>query len=406
MRTFKGKIIGIITLLFSVFTALGPVNPLNLSQYQGNYSMEVQSSPFTLVFQGLFIIVLLFHKNIWPAMRNVLFVLITFASIFIISTIFNASDMADLSSEYSTMIKLIGCIILVYKLPSFFAKYPRLMYLSMIAFSICCAIIGMLFIGGYLTGFSSIHQGRIFIFNENPNSTSARAVLSILFIMYLLNNKWIENNTKKIILTLCIIPLIAVVLAGASRGSFIIMCVCVCMYLWLAQGNSGTKRIAIVITFLTLAIILFEVIITYNPDYNVLTRLLDAYEKGDDAGRGKLIEYASQIFELNPFFGVGASLFTESMSHLFGETRTVHNVYWYILATTGIAGALLYFLFLWKIIKPSLSVIKVQPICFTLVLMMLLIGYKTGGALTYIPMWFSYGLSLYLSYSSLNTKKK
>lgn len=390
---FKTIFYRALTVLFSIATACGPINPLNMDYADHNTS----SSPIVLLIQLFFIIVLLTIKQPLKQKLNPLPVIL-FITIFALSTISNLINSASpISIQFwISFLKLIACAILAYQLPKFFATDKKLISYSFVAFSSTCIIISSLFLFGFLNNFVYWYDGRAWLFNENPNSTSTRYVIAILFNLYFFS----KGNLKRIVKLLLLIssiPLFYAIIASGSRGSFIILIIG-CLTFLIFNHRIGSISKVITAALATIAfVLLIQFFINQNDDIALMERLNDTYEYGDDAGRSNLTSKAKEIYLHNPFFGVGAIRFTDLMEQLYFEKRTVHNLYWYALVTTGIVGFSFFLWFILLLFKRAISVRKFSPICITLLISILMTAYKTGGALTYITMWYIFGIVTYLS---------
>ena len=139
-----------------------------------------------------------------------------------------------------------------------------------------------------------------------------------------------------------------------------------------------------------------------NQDYSLFQRLTATVESGEDAGRRELNREAIQIFKDKPLLGVGVQRFQNEMILRFNEERTVHNLYLYILAVSGIVGLICFGLFLFHLSKDSYAIRKGTSLAITLLIYVFFLAYKTGGALTYMLMWYVFGviISLYKIHSS------
>lgn len=115
----------------------------------------------------------------------------------------------------------------------------------------------------------------------------------------------------------------------------------------------------------------------------MLDRITDTYETGNDSGRAVLSKAALDIYKDYPVTGVGAVGFKHLMKSRYGLTHTVHNVYWYVLVTTGSIGFIVFILFIFNLLKCSWRSREKSPFSLVLLVGILLIGSKTGGALTY-----------------------
>lgn len=387
MRQITYKYYLILSILFAATTALGQLNVLNpygTSSPEG----DGQSSPFTLAVQGVFILSLIFIRDRIKHLGKFIAPLICFSVLFLLSSIINANHIPV--SFYIQMCKLIACIYLFYKLPSLYLRYPKLFYISILSYAFAIIIISLLFSFDLLGPLVSWHGGRAWLFFENPNSTSSRAALAVLFIII-----FVETHKTKVskILYLCCLPIFYLIFAGGSRGSFIILILSIVLYILLRNRNV-IKMAFKIASGICIGIVLITYLSEIAPEATMMTRISESIETGDTAGRELLIEYTEIIFEKSPILGVGAITFTDLMRVMFNEHRTVHNMFWYVLVTTGMVGFTCFMIFVYNLLKTSWRNLRKVPISFVIIVAMLLLGYKTGGALTYINMWFGFAVAL------------
>lgn len=205
-------------------------------------------------------------------------------------------------------------------------------------------------------------------------------------------------------------------MASGSRGSFIALIVCSIIFLFY-QTDSARLQSRIAIVFALLGLLGFSIIriMGNNTDYAIFERLYDTYENDADAGRAELNRMAIEIFADNPLWGAGAEGFRYEMLNRFGETRTVHNLYLHILAMTGLLGFSSFMTFLFRILLQSYRHRIRDALALTLIIFVMLLAYKTGSMLTYIPMWYIFAICIsfcsnnnHLIYqkSSLHTRKR
>lgn len=147
-----------------------------------------------------------------------------------------------------------------------------------------------------------------------------------------------------------------------------------------------------------LLIIFFKyVFINYEGELSIGERMSEMFA-GEDAGRGELNDHALNIFMSNPIFGYGDTGFKNEMIHRFGEHRTVHNLYYYILATTGILGAVPFFFFLGYMLIRSVKIVRKNILPTIIMIFVLLLVDKTGGVLTYSLIWYLFSIVLSENY--------
>lgn len=381
-------------LMFVVVTSLGPFNPFSPSYNPHRDGAE--SSPIALAVQSLFIILLtIATPKIVPGLRQSKIALIGFAGLFVLTGIAFA-PMEIPFSFWILCVKLILCIVLILKLPTFLSQNPRLISYGMVFFLATSLTIAILFITGHLDSYTYWAGGRAVIFGENANSYSTRMACSAMFLLYLIVENPLRWGHYRFLFLGLEFPLIYAILASGSRGSFIMLFVCIILYTSYIPIKLKPLKWAFSLLMVGMLVYTVVYVIENNHDFSIIERLNSTVETGDDAGRTELSHAALDIFQNNPICGVGAIEFQNLMRSEYALTHTVHNVYWYVLSTTGLIGAMLFCYFLGQIGVMVVKERKYRPFALTLFVAMLLIGSKTGGALTYIMMWFVYALSVSL----------
>lgn len=376
-------------LLFSIVTAIGSFNPFESGNIEDSAN---SSSPVALLIQGLFITSLFTVKSSSTFLKTEFRLLCLFGLIWSFSTILFSQEILNISFSMS-IIKLLLCIVLFYKLPQLLIREPRWLIYSLFAFSITSAIIATLFSFGLLDSYVLWSKGRAYIFYENPNSTSTRMLFAFMFIMYLVFQDPLHWGKMRFCCSVLILPLLYSIMASGSRGSFIVLVICFGLYFLMIPSRKPIHKYgAIVISALIVLSVIMK--IAEFENFSLIERLSESIEKNDDAGRTQLSAAALDIFFNHPIMGVGSAEFTRLMAMNYSFRLTVHNLYWYIAATSGIVGLMLFGLFICNMLKRTWHIRHQNPLGFVLLMGMLLIASKTGGALSYITMWYIFALSM------------
>lgn len=398
---FKNKFTAFLFLLFTAVTSLGPFNPFS-SSYD-IYESGNSSSPISLAVQGAFIAMLCFstlaRHSKYGVQKYSLYLLVT---LFAISSTMMSSQTIP-ASFWVLLIKFILCVILYLRLPIYISRHPNLIYWSMAVFALVSIIISTLFIFGFLDSYMFWAGGRASLFGENANSYSTRMACSAMFLFFLILENPLNLNKWRYPLLIAEFPLFFTIMASGSRGSFIVVFLCLALYILFFKTKNAINKCIFTALMFCAIILTIHYISENNTNFSLFDRLTSTIETGDDAGRTRLSFAAKSIFFDNFLFGVGAPEFTRQMLSEFGLTHTVHNMYWYVAATTGVFGLLAFLLFLVSLgIQTWISRYK-TPFAFVLYVAMLLIGSKTGGALTYVTMWYIFAIAA--SFSELKQLK-
>lgn len=182
-------------------------------------------------------------------------------------------------------------------------------------------------------------------------------------------------------------------MASGSRGSLIVVVFSIILYLLFMPSKKFSRKLGIIaITALIVSGSILK--LSENEDFSIIKRLTATVENEEDGGRTMLSAAALNIFLDNPVDGVGGIEFPLIMKKEYGFNLTVHNLYWYIAATSGLIGLLLFGVFVFMLLKLTWKKRGADPIGFVLLVAMLLIASKTGGILTYMIMWYVFSLSI------------
>jgi O-antigen ligase len=84
--------------------------------------------------------------------------------------------------------------------------------------------------------------------------------------------------------------------------------------------------------------------------------------EGDTARRFMIWNKLTDLIVIHPFFGIGETGYIRETTRIFGNLYGAHNVYIEVLVKTGLAGFLLYFGFLLKILSDSYTALSRQKI--------------------------------------------
>ena len=215
-------------IIFSGVLALGTWNP-----FVPVSSFENADSGFGIaqIVSVFFIMYLVLRKNISSIIMNRWSnVLYTFFTVFSLTTLLCNLNEISLSTIIF-LFKFLLVILLCLQLPKLFVENRNYVYISIYVFSIVSSIIAVLFWCGLLEQYITINQGRFSLFGENPNSTSARFSLAFILLLHVILKNPFFWSKKRFFQLVLLMPLINIVLASGSRGSFIILVISTFLYL-------------------------------------------------------------------------------------------------------------------------------------------------------------------------------
>lgn len=395
------KIDYIFLYVFSVAIGLGTFNPFAVSTFDIDDATSA-GSPILQIIELLFVIYICIRSRLVKQQNKRGKSLWIFVSFFILVSVIGSMALLYVNQiDWRLFSKIIVCTLLCIFLPQYFVLVGKtVMYRSFLIFSFVSVIITTLFMFGIIDSFVSWHKGRAFIFGDNPNSLSTRYVLSFLLLMHIIFDNPLGFSKKRLLATLSFVPLLYAIIATGSRGSFIILITSIIVFVLFSSKWKGITKILVSIVLLPMFFLLVIYIINNNPDFSLFERLSSTIVSNDDGGRGFLNSAAINIFMTYPF-GVGADGFKYIMLHNYGEIRTVHNLFLYILATSGIVGFIAFMEFVLKLLLSSIKSRKRFSFSLVLVIFIIATAWKTGGMLIYFVMWYVFAIIItFLDYQS------
>lgn len=291
------------------------------------------------------------------------------------------------STHFGTYIfnlKYFAAIIIFWFLSYSFNKNPKLCIISIILFAISCSLIAVLYHFDYLESISEIRKGRLWIFEENPNSISVRMVIAFIIITYVLIENPIKSKTISFFLSLSLPSIFIFVVATNSRGSFIALMVGITIIIYFSNINKYLKYFMSLI-----GTVLLYWVWGYFKTSSIFNRLIDDNLLG---GRGKIWLNSIKIFYDYPF-GIGEGGYINEMTTRYSSTADTHNIFLYISICGGFISLILFILFLRIISINAFKNFKTgDPFSLTLLLIILILVSKTGGVLTYLVMWYIFAV--------------
>lgn len=323
------------------------------------------------------------NLNFW-ILKKYIVPLILFIIVGLISTAFNSSHLLEMKEAYNYRVLLL--IILMYLMANHINNEVNLS--NRILNIYIASIILMFFL--YLIGVGiSYEQGRLLIFEENPNILGMKSVIALLIVI----GRFIENkfSFEQLMITILVsIATITLILASGSRAAFLSIFIGV-TFLILFKKMSTLKKI-VALTAGTLASIFF--FLTALQSNAVLQeRLIRSVDKGD-IGRNDLWKGALMVIENNLTIGVGFPGLLPEMYKYIGRYMDPHNVFLYVLMSTGLIGFTFFMIFIYRLSKSLIKSFKdtgdIIPIVIFLIILINMA--KAGGAIGMILFWFFFAV--------------
>lgn len=359
--------------LFSLMLAFGVVDPV----------FGIRASFGLTDFLAAFLVAICFafypNKIIKINNLNTFYLLLILFILFFSATIYGYSSYDKDAFNFKFLI----CILIYFSLSFLYKKEPMYIHYSLLAFSIGAFLFVVLLSTVYSTNVE-FHKGRIIVFGENPNSTSARFSIAVIFLVYVFINNPFRFPMLRYVAILMSLPIMYMILQSGSRGSVVSVIVSCFILIYFSSIGKLYKG------FITLGLVLaFPYVINVIVNAGSISdRLVDSFESGDLAGRDKIWSAALEVIYKNPFIGVGEAGYFQEIRKITGRYIDTHNLILYIFATGGIISLTLFLFFYKNLFVNAFYYFRRQDVLpIVLLLNVTLIALKTGGALTYMIMW-------------------
>ena len=232
-------------------------------------------------------------------------------------------------------------------------------------------------------------NGRLKLFGENPNSIGVKVVIAFLIVVARLINSRFQLNKALLNIFCCVATLDLIILTG-SRGALISVFLGLMVLVWYMKINVW-RKIALGVAGGGFSLLLLNYIMSVNAAFS--ERILNTIERGD-TGREELWNAAWSIIENNLIMGVGLSGALPEMFRYTGRLMYPHNVFLYVLMTTGVVGLLFYLMFIFRLARNLYRTFKITgQVVFLVMLAVVIFNMaKSGGAINKIFFWFFFAI--------------
>lgn len=203
-------------------------------------------------------------------------------------------------------------------------------------------------------------------------------------------SEYVVSKDKRKFVELALI-FIALMMTG-KRTLFFIPIIMIFVYTVMFNKNNRILKVAKVM--IVLLVLLFMAYMFVPGVDLVIERIINGMGSDNLSGRENLWEYAMEMFNKSPIFGTGFASFNDyaySRGFLYYGERWnyyAHNVYFELLAETGVFGFSLFISLLvtlfFKTIKRAKKYMNVK-FCFLVYWLMLFIVYSSTGNTIYYP---------------------
>ena len=332
----------------------------------------------------------LFKKYVVPLL---MFILAGF-----VATAFHSEYSLELKDSYNYRVLLL--IILMFLISMHYAKDESMLSKTLNVYIASVKLMFLLFQMG--TGVEIVNN-RLRLFGDNPNAIGMKAVIAFLIILANLLKP--KNSLINVVISLALfIPLLSLIIASGSRGAFLSVFMGISIITLFSKMSLG-KKIFITISGLIASVFFFIYVLETNEVFR--RRLLHSLETGD-IGRNEAWMGAYEIIQNNLILGVGFPGALPEMYKYIGIAMDPHNVFLYVLITTGVIGFLFYMLFVLNLAKNLVKTYqKTGRIIYVLIFVILMINMaKAGGAIGTILYWFLFAVLIGSTFSVKKLKYK
>jgi O-antigen ligase len=285
------------------------------------------------------------------------------------------------------LFSFLQAIILFWILSNDFYRHPEIKKWTFLFFIFGMTTVGLLVPLGIGVAVDGFMGGRLRYFGANPNQIGQLSSIAILMVLVLLvHNKMFFG--KKGFLLLASLPfLVSLVGLSGSRGAFITLVLGVAVF-FVFYKTTLMKKICLLLIG---AIITIYISGTLLQQYETLERRLTMTIQEQDTGtRFDIWHKVINIYVDNPIVGAGTTGYYHEMVERNNYVyKDPHNLFLYILVTSGIIGFTLYMYFYYSIFRKVWRYYKVEHhaaglILFTAITFIL---FKSGGILADKTTW-------------------
>lgn len=299
-----------------------------------------------------------------------------------------------------TMIKLLVILVLIV---NHIIKKPYILKWILITFVGNVFLLSVLSIFGVGFEANNFEEGedRLLMFGENPNMVGMKASFAIIMLFYFIVDS--KKIPHKIILCAFFIPIISLLVSTASRGALLTVFLGIAVMV-MFQKTSIVKKVVISLIGIIFSVGLFKYIMSNNE--NFATRMTLFIEEGE-TGRNEIWNSTYNIILDNLIIGVGRPGALPVMQQYLGAAKDTHNVFLYVLMTTGIIGFIFFMTFIIRLaIRLYIHFKLTNNVIYIVLFMILLFNMlKAGGFINKTFLWFFFamliGSTIYVSHKRI-----
>lgn len=300
---------------------------------------------------------------------------------------------------------LLQNILLFWILMNHEAEDPMVLEKGLLGFAAGSVTLSVLYPLGIGVGFSD--DGRVSIFGTNENEIGIRMCVSLIYIILLvMQNRGGFGWTRYFFLAGTPF-LFSLLIASGSRMAFLAFALAFVSIVVLYKTKQTWVKGVLVFAGVVGIVLLWQYLIHSEV---VAQRLIETVEDGDLSQRDEIWRTVLPVWTNNPIFGVGRTGYEFFSSWQYGEFMSPHNVIIEVLCFSGVAGLIIYLVFLYRIALLGWQTYREQGYLLQLLLFLPIGGMLLSGHLLYVKIgWviFAYiaGSALYLKKESIKLQE-
>jgi O-antigen ligase len=253
---------------------------------------------------------------------------------------------------YSYLQRLLTQMIFFVMLVNEFKVYRTKVKTLFLAFIYSLIVVSICYYAGIGVEF---RDGRLFIFDTNPNTLGIWFVIGIVMAFHLIFEHKIPL-VQKILLVICIVIFTIVMATTGSRAVLVTLAAGLFLY-----SIFLIKSLSSILVYLVPATIFAAVLFNILLSNEVLQeRLVTENERQDFGGRLPLWQATYDIVSKNPVFGVGPPGYEYEIVRRIGVYKVPHNEYFLILCYSGVTGFILFAVFLGKFLLSCIKIFRIR----------------------------------------------
>jgi O-antigen ligase len=336
---------------------------------------------FTSIIYILSSIPLLRYSLNFQRLNRYIFPLVIFIIIGIISTALNSVYAETLLDLLKT--RYFQLIILAILVSNHILRSTDILWNTLYSYLAAVFLLYLMTLLGYGVSFE---QGRLLIFGENPNLIGTKGLMAFMIALGIYYKGGLSIS-KIILIGLSVISSISLIVLSGSRGALLFLLVGITILTLFSSINIG-KKITLIIIGAVFSVLVIQYIFTTNEDFK--ERIFNSLEKGE-TGRSSLWAAAFDIFQDNLVLGVGitpSATFAEMYKYQ-GTRHYPHNIFLWVLMSTGIVGFMFFGQFLFRLARDlHKSYSKSRNILFLILFILnIFLLSKSGGAIRSMFGW-------------------